>query len=323
MCIIYIYIAYTAYSQKPRLNALYHYDVEIFQSVLLGPEPDQTLSKFWACNSKTTWFQQHPMLSKLSPDELQWVIPLEEHGDDAELHKRRSFSISTVSSALTVPGSTWDHKLLLSCFDNSMAGESTSTEIDCWICWGLACASAGVYLDHDWHGHQFSASYMPNLYSKAGQRIAGEFRFVFSGHKGDQVYLHKCYKFENYWTGLEVCRSCAVAGLTYQFTRIKPFPDSARCLFLALPRLRRMVHRRWAMFTMARQLCIDPRPLIALACACTHVACITSEALYHRLLHPPQMRAEPMDLFARLCSRTDLGRHTTCPGPGFSTRRMR
>ncbi|CAE7385157.1 unnamed protein product [Symbiodinium sp. CCMP2592] len=37
-------------------------------------------------------------------------------------------------------GSTWDHKLLLSCFDNNSAGESTASEIDCWICWGLVCA---------------------------------------------------------------------------------------------------------------------------------------------------------------------------------------
>ena len=46
------------------------------------------------------------MLSKMTPAELQFVVPLEIHGDDAELHKRRSFSISTVSSALTT-GSTW------------------------------------------------------------------------------------------------------------------------------------------------------------------------------------------------------------------------
>ena len=150
------------------------------------------------------------MLSKMEPSQLQWVIPVEIHGDDAELHKRRSFSISTVSSALTT-GATWDHKLLLSCFDNAAAGDSTSSEIDCWICWGLVCGAAGVYLDHDWHQKKFDQNYMPELARKAGQPIAGNFRFVFTGHKGDQAYLHKCYKFENYWTGHEVCRSCAVS----------------------------------------------------------------------------------------------------------------
>lgn len=152
------------------------------------------------------------MLSKMSDTELMWTVPLEIHGDDAEMHKRRSFSISTVSSALT-GGSTWDHKLLLSCFDNNSAGESTAGEIDCWICWGLACAAAGRYLDHDWHGRKFDADYMPKLAQRAGETIAGNFRFIFAGHKGDQVYLHKCYKFENYWTSQEVCRSCAVTRL--------------------------------------------------------------------------------------------------------------
>ncbi|CAE7351165.1 unnamed protein product [Symbiodinium sp. CCMP2592] len=150
----------------------------------------------------------------LIPDwsELNFIIPLECHGDDAEMHKRRSFAICTVASALLGPGiATWDHKLLLSCFDNSAAGESTATEIDCWICWGLVCAAAGVYLDHDWYGRPFSPDYMPDLYAKAGKQIAGPFRFVFAGHKGDQKYLHACYKFENYWTSEEMCRSCAAS----------------------------------------------------------------------------------------------------------------
>ena len=103
--------------------------------------------------------------------------------------------------------------MLLSCFDNSVAGESTATEIDCWICWGLVCAAAGVYLDHDWYGQAFSPDYMPALYAKAGKQIAGPFRFVFAGHKGDQKYLHACYKFENYWTSEEMCRSCAASNL--------------------------------------------------------------------------------------------------------------
>ena len=198
--------------EKIRLHALYTYDLDIFRSILLGPDPDKSISEYWQHNSTSTWFKRHPMLSKLSSPELQYIIPLEIHGDDAELHKRRSFTISTVSSALTC-GSTWDHKLLLSCFDNSSAGESTSTEIDCWICWGLVCAAAGVYLDHDWYGRPFDKDYMPALHAKAGKRIAGEFRFVFAGHKGDQAYLHKCYKFENYWTSQEVCRSCSVPRL--------------------------------------------------------------------------------------------------------------
>ena len=197
---------------NPRLNALYAHDLDIFRSILMGPEPDRSLRDYWQHNSRSTWFLQHPMLSKMRMDELQFVIPLEIHGDDAELHKRRSFSISTVSSALTV-GSTWDHKLLLSCFDNGSASESTSTEIDCWICWGLMCATAGIYLDQDWRGRHFSKDYMPELHAKSGTRVAGPFRFVFAGHKGDQVCLHKCYKFENYWTSQEVCRSCGVPRL--------------------------------------------------------------------------------------------------------------
>ncbi|OLP95623.1 hypothetical protein AK812_SmicGene22238 [Symbiodinium microadriaticum] len=165
------------------LSSIYEYDLEIFQSIFLGHDADSNLREYWAQNSKSNWFKNHPMLSKLTAAELMYVIPLEVHGDDAELHKRRSFSISTVSSALTT-GSTWDHKLLLSCFDNSAAGESTSSEIDCWICWGLVCASAGKYLDHDWHGRKFDETYMPQLAKKAGRSIAGDFRFVFAGHKG-------------------------------------------------------------------------------------------------------------------------------------------
>ena len=193
---------------------MYSYDVDLFQSLLLGPEPDKSLSEYWDANRKTTWFKEHSLLSRLSKEQLNFIIPLECHGDDAEMHKRRSFTICTVASALLGPGIvTWDHKLLLSCFDSSTAGESTATEIDEWICWGLVSAAAGVYLDHDWHGRQFDGNYMPALYAKAGTPIAGPFRFVFAGHKGDQKYLHACYKYENYWTSEEVCRSCADSRL--------------------------------------------------------------------------------------------------------------
>ena len=197
-----------------RLNALYSFDIDLFQSLLLGPEPNKSISQYWEANRTTTWFQEHPLLSKVSKEELNFIIPLECHGDDAEMHKRRSFAICTVASALVGPSiATWDHKLLLSCFDNSTASESTATEIDCWICWGLVCAAAGTYLDHDWYGRPFSPDYMPALYAKAGKQIAGRFRFVFAGHKGDQKYLHACYKFENYWTSEEVCRACAASNL--------------------------------------------------------------------------------------------------------------
>ena len=188
-----------------RFGALYEHDLTLFEHILLGTS---SLEEYWLRNAGTTWFKEHPLLSRLSMAELLRVIPIELHGDDAELHKRRSFSISTVSSALT-SGATWEHKLLLSCFDNSSAGDSTASEIDSWHCWGVVCAMAGVYLDHDWYGRKFDENYFPELYAKAGSKVAGDFRFVFAGHKGDQVYLHKCYKFENYWTGQQVCRSCA------------------------------------------------------------------------------------------------------------------
>ena len=287
--------------------------MDIFRSVMLGPDPDNSLPEYWKHNCTTKWFQEHPLLPKLSLAELHMVIPLEVHGDDAELHKRRSFSISTVSSALTT-ASTWDHKLLLSCFDNSAAGESTSTEIDCWICWGLVCATAGVYLDHDWHGRAFSKDYMPQLFQKAGRRIAGKFRFVFAGHKGDQVYLHKCYKFENYWTSQEVCRACAVPKRQLVgsiFKRSAPFHLKALkdgSSPMGYVHYGPAAAHRSTLFG----LLITVDVLIGGPAFCKWPC----EALHHGVLHNGEVRRQSMDPNTGICNRAHMGGHLACLGPG-------
>lgn len=136
---------------------------------------------------------------------LNRIIPLAVHGDDAEAHRRRSFSICTFGSLL-VKGSFWDTKLLSFCTDVSQCSSETTHQLELWLTWSLLELQLGEFLDVDPWGQP----YPPFLKGRSG-KICGEWKAVLVAHKGDERYMQKSYRPLSSWVSDNVCLVCAAS----------------------------------------------------------------------------------------------------------------
>ena len=135
--------------------------------------------------------------------DLTKVIPLVIHADDAESHRRRSFCISTLASALVGGCSPWDSRMLLYVTDNQHCVDATWDTLDAWVVWSLTELSLGSWLDTDPWGNP-----MPQRQSKAGMPLAGGYRGVLVCHKGDQKYIQRAYHMTGSWVSECICWYC-------------------------------------------------------------------------------------------------------------------
>jgi len=134
--------------------------------------------------------------------DLNFVVPLVVHGDDADAHRRRSFLVTTISSALT-DGSVWDTKFLMYCLDNSRSTSDTIKTLDQWVCWSLVELQLGHFLDRD----PFDRPYEKYSGKRKGA-IANTYRGVLVCHKGDERYLQKVYAMTHSAVSQQVCFVC-------------------------------------------------------------------------------------------------------------------
>jgi hypothetical protein len=82
----------------------------------------------------------------------------------------------------------------LSCWNNEWSSDESSLEIDLWLSWSFYWSMEGVHPARDPYGRYFSKEYTPQLFDVAGQRIAGNYKFILSGHRGDLQYYESCLK---------------------------------------------------------------------------------------------------------------------------------
>ena len=181
---------------------------------------------FWNAQRGTTWFQEHPLLNLAATclgfafdvqmaveDSLEHFVPLVIHGDDADAHRRRSFNVLTVSSALT-SGSPWDTKLLVYAMDNSRACTETFDTLNAWAVWSLT-ELRWMSVD-PWN--------QPMTRAWAGPSIAGPYKGVVVQIKGDEKWLQKALKLvpsgTSHWV-CPICRACKDGEFVY--TAYGPF----------------------------------------------------------------------------------------------------
>ena len=135
--------------------------------------------------------------------DLTKTIPLVIHGDDAESHRRRSFTICTFGSVLVTGKCLWDSKILLYALDGARANETTLATLDKWVSWSLLECQLGHFMDQNPWGEDFA----PFTAGRSG-RIMGEYKAVLAIHKGDEKYLQKCYKSSHAGNSTNVCMQC-------------------------------------------------------------------------------------------------------------------
>lgn len=128
------------------------------------------------------------------------MIPVLFHGDDADSHRRRSFTVCSMSSPLAPPRSSWDNRVLLYVADTSrMLAESYDT-LDSFMVHSFCELQEGCFFDVDPYGRPWMRDF--------SGPIMGGFKAVLCGIKGDQKHLQRALKLKTSWNSERVCMYC-------------------------------------------------------------------------------------------------------------------
>lgn len=148
------------------------------------------------------------VLGRHEATDLSKCIPLIVHADDAESHRRRSFTVCSMASLLVEGGSPWETRLLLYCLDVARSTAETTDGLDAYLVWSFTELMTGRYLEHGpWSDE------MPRRAKLGGKLIADGWRAIVCVHRGDEKYLQKCYHMRISWVSEEVCWRCRASRL--------------------------------------------------------------------------------------------------------------
>ena len=191
------------------------------------------LESFWRAQQSRDWFLNHPILS--DPDlcqnllcaecffvvsfvilsehvcsiahkdvDLSLVFPILCHGDDAESHRRRSFTVTTISSPLMGGKSPWDQGFLVYVMDVNHSLPETIETLDAWVVYGLVELQTGQFMTVDVYGQPCER--------KFSGPVCGPYRGVLYALKGEQKFLQKALKLTTSWTSEKCCMYCGATA---------------------------------------------------------------------------------------------------------------
>ena len=141
--------------------------------------------------------------------DLSKCVPLILHADDAESHRRRSFTVCSFASLLTTGGTPWENRLLLYCLDCARSCSETTDVLDAHLVWSFTELANGRYMDTGpW------SEVLPHRQGMGGKLIADGWRGILVVHRGDEKYLQKCYHMSVSWISEQVCWRCHASRLS-------------------------------------------------------------------------------------------------------------
>ena len=132
---------------------------------------------------------------------MSTVFPILCHGDDADSHRRRSFTVVTIASPLSRAGCSWDERFLIYVMDVGRSVPETYDTLDTWVVHSLTELQAGQFMTVDAYGNPFARP--------VSGPICGGYRGVLFGLKGDQKYLQRALKLTTSWVSDRLCMYCA------------------------------------------------------------------------------------------------------------------
>lgn len=149
------------------------------------------------------WFTELCLLSHKEIN-LQYVFPIIVHGDDADVHRRRSFCAVTIGTPFADGRSSWDCKFLTYIVDvNKMLPESFDT-LDAWMVYGLMELQEGRFFDVDIYDKPYARGFVGS--------VCGPYRGVLVALKGDQKFLQRALKLTTSWNSERVCMYCGATS---------------------------------------------------------------------------------------------------------------
>jgi len=167
-----------------------------FSATFLGGVPiddAETLLAFhWKTVSSAPWAKRHPSAtthSHLTP----WLIPVLIHGDDASTksHNGRKLTILSFHGEFSSNDELASRLLVFVCQDEELVSGVTLSELGEVLRWSFDAMLKGLYPLCDHTGKSWEPGTARE--AKAGQLLAGGFRFVFQGSLGDWQFHAKLY----------------------------------------------------------------------------------------------------------------------------------
>lgn len=137
---------------------------------------------------------------------MKRLIPIVVHGDEADSHRRRNFSLLTFGS-LTVSGTIFEKKFLIYCLDNSVAHAGTACTLERWVAHSLAELQTGSFSNVDPWNNPFPAHYA----ARSGE-ICGGYKFIFAMIKGDEKWIQRTFRTTKSWVSSNPCLHCAASS---------------------------------------------------------------------------------------------------------------
>ena len=90
--------------------------------------------------------------------DLSKVFPILCHGDDADSHRRRSFTVLTIASPLSRARSSWDERFLIYVMDVNRSVPETYDCLDAWVVYSLTELQEGRFMTVDAYGQPYQRS---------------------------------------------------------------------------------------------------------------------------------------------------------------------
>jgi hypothetical protein len=132
--------------------------------------------------------------------DLSTVFPVLCHGDDADSHRRRSFTVLTIGSPLTRGRSSWDERFLIYVMDVNRSVPETYDCLDAWVVYSLTELQEGRFMNVGAYGQPYERS--------LSGPICGPYRGVLFALKVDQKYLQRALKLTTSWVSDKCCMYC-------------------------------------------------------------------------------------------------------------------
>ena len=130
-------------------------------------------------------------------------VPLIVHGDDAECHRRRSFTVCSFASVTVGKCSPWENRFLLYCMDGNKCCDETLHGLDTWLMWSFNELMTGTWTDVGPFGETLA-----NRTSRRGLPLAGGYCGILVFHRGDEKYMVKSFNMRVSWVSEQVCWRC-------------------------------------------------------------------------------------------------------------------
>ena len=147
-----------------------------------GAFSHESLKTFWDGVSSCDWFRRHPCREY----DMSTMVPVGLHGDDVAITKQDTMLAMSLSGVLGTAG-TMESRLAITCFYLRHVAQGSLDAIYRVVAWSMHFCLLGIFPYCDVNGRPWPRG--SSRARKAGQRLAGPYRFAYTEIRGDMKFF--------------------------------------------------------------------------------------------------------------------------------------